>query len=125
VVEVSMAYAGTNGLNRVGELLYASTDDHRTLVYSLTNGQELREMFGTIVAADVGSGRVCLTNREDEVVVSDADGKELAHLHVGSPLRFVGFVEGGAKVVLLGADQVVRMVPIGATAPSMSVASAR
>lgn len=124
VVEVSKAYTGTNGLNRVGDLLYASTEDHRTQVFSLTNGRQLRQMFGSIEAVDVATGRVCLTNREDEAIVSDADGKELAHLHVGSPLRFVDFVDGGQKVVLLPADQVVRVVPVRATG-AMSVASAK
>jgi hypothetical protein len=124
VVEVSEGYTGAGGLNRVGDVLYASTGDHRTLVYSLTNGQQLRQMFGTIVAIDVGSGRVCLTNREDEAVVYDATGKELAHLQVGSPLRFTNFVESGSRLMLLGADQVVRMVPVGTTG-TMSVASSK
>jgi hypothetical protein len=124
VVEVSEGYTGASGLNRVGDLLYASTGDHRTLVYSLTNGQQLRQMFGTIVAEDVGTGRVCLTNREDEAMVYDATGKELSHLQVGSPLRFTHFVDSGSRLMLLGADQVVRMVPIGAKA-TMSVASSK
>ena len=124
VVEVSEGYTGASGLNRVGELLYASTGDHRTLVYSLTNGQQLRQMFGTIVALDVATARVCLTNREDEAAVYDSTGKELAHLQVGSPLRFTNFVDAGSRLMLLGADQVVRMVPI-ATTGAMSVASSK
>ena len=124
VVEMSEAYMGAGGLNRVGELLYATTEDHRTGVYSLTNGRQLREMYGTVIAVDRGTGRVCLTNRQGEAIVYDAAGKELMHVQVGSPLRFAGFVKSGASLVLLGADQVVRMVPIQ-TGESMSVASSR
>ncbi len=56
VVEVSRAYAGTNGLNRVGDLLYATTEDNRTQVFSLKDGRELREFFGRMWAEDVGQG---------------------------------------------------------------------
>jgi hypothetical protein len=125
VVALSYAYAGTNGLNRAGDLLYASTEDHRTQVFSLQNGQQLRQIFGTIVAEDVATGRVCLTNREDEAMVYDAGGNELMHVRLGRPLRFAGFVNGGEKMVLLPADQVVQVVNVAATQPAMSVASAR
>lgn len=111
-------------MNRVGEQFYVSIPDHRTLVYSLTNGQQTRQLFGTVVAADPATGRVCLKDRQDEAIVYDAEGKELAHIHTGSPLRFAGFVDSGAKLVLLSADQIVRMVPIAAPT-AMSVASAK
>jgi WD40 repeat protein len=124
VVELSQGYIGSVGLNRVGDQLYVSMKDHRTRVYSLTNGHQLRQMFGSVVAADVGTGRVCMTDRQDEAVVYDAGGKELARLRMGTPLRFSGFVDGGAKLVLLGADQIVRMVPVSA-GPAMSVASTK
>ncbi|HEY4008509.1 MAG TPA: M48 family metalloprotease [Acidobacteriaceae bacterium] len=124
VVEVSRAYVGTNGLNRVRDLLYATAEDHRTQVYSLKDGRQLRQVFGTVVGEDTATGRVCLTNREDEATVYDAEGKELTHLNLGSPLRFAGFVDGGRKVLLLSADQVVRLVPIGSATP-MAVASAK
>jgi VCBS repeat-containing protein len=124
VVALSYAYAGTNGLNRVGDLLYASTEDHRTQVFSLKDGQQLRQVFGSMVAEDAATGRVCLTNREDEAMVYDSDGNELMHVRMGTPLRFAGFVNGGEKMVLLPADQVVRVVTVG-TAQRMSVASAK
>lgn len=124
VVELSKAYAGTNGLNRVGDLLYASTEDNRTQVYSLKDGRLLRQVYGAIVGEDAVTGRICVRNREDEAVVYDASGKEMAHVEMGTPLRFAAFVDSGAKVVLLGADQVARLVPIRTMAP-MAVASAK
>ncbi|HSU18586.1 MAG TPA: M48 family metalloprotease [Acidobacteriaceae bacterium] len=124
VVEMSEAYTGAGGLNRVGEQLYATTGDHRTQVYSLSNGQELRQMFGTVIATDETTARVCLTNRQDEAAVYDPAGQELMHLQIGSPLRFTSFVNSGSSLLLLGADQVIRIVPVR-TGPPMAVASAK
>ncbi len=124
VVSMSKAYSGTDGLNRVGDHLYATTADNRTQVFSLKDGHELREVFGRVWADNADTGRVCINNREDEAVVYDAEGKQLADLHLGSPLRFADFIAGGSKLVLLGADQVLRIVTIG-TSPAMSVASAQ
>ncbi|HZQ43340.1 MAG TPA: M48 family metalloprotease [Acidobacteriaceae bacterium] len=123
VVELSKAYAGTYGLNRVGDLLYATTQDDRTQVYSLKDGRLVRQVYGTMMGEDVATGRICLRNREDEAMVYDASGKELAHVQMGTPVRFAAFVDSGAKVALLGADQVVRMVPIRTTPPTALASS--
>jgi hypothetical protein len=112
VLELPPNYDGTDGLNRAGYLLYMNASDNRTVVYSLSSGKQLRQIFGYVRAIDSGSGRVCTLNRRDEAVVYDAEGKELAHFRVGSPLRVASFIKQGRQLVLLSADQGVRTVEV-------------
>jgi hypothetical protein len=112
VLELPVNYNGTDGLNRSGDLLYMTASDNRTVVYSLTTGKELRQIFGRVVAIDPETKRVCTVNRRDEAVVYDSDGKELAHFHSGSPLRFASFQAKATQLVLLTADQSVRTVDV-------------
>ncbi len=51
VVEVPEEYIGVGGVNRVADLLYVTSDDNRTMVYSLDNAKQLRQIFGHVVAA--------------------------------------------------------------------------
>jgi hypothetical protein len=55
---------------------------------------------------------VCTVNRRDEAVVYDAAGRGLAHFHSGSPVRFANFQAKGAQLMLLTADQTVRIVDL-------------
>ncbi len=87
VVEVPRTYEGVDGFTRVGDLLYLSTGDNRTIVYSIKDGSQLRQIFGNVVAADPATGAICTTNRRGEAVVLDKAGVELQHLTLGSPLR--------------------------------------
>jgi WD40 repeat protein len=112
VLELPINFDGTNGLNRVGDQLYMTASDNRTVVFSLTTGKQLRQIFGYVVAIDPETQRVCTVNRRDEAVVYDADGKELAHFHSGSPLRFASFQAKATQLVLLTADQSVRTVDV-------------
>jgi hypothetical protein len=107
VLSLPLNYNGTNGLNRAGDLLYVTGDDHRTMVYALSTGKQLRQMFGEVEAVDPETGRVCTGNRADEAVVYDAKGTELAHYHLGDTVRFVHFREHGKQLVVLTADQTV------------------
>ena len=110
VLELPLTFAGTNGLDVAGDTLYVQGSDNRTMAYSLTSGKQLRQLFGFVVAVDPETGRVCTKNRRDEAVVYDAEGKELAHFRSGSPLRYASFNEGGKKLILVTADQTVRVV---------------
>jgi len=112
VFELPLNYDGTEGLNSAGDLLYMTASDNRTVVYSLSTGKQLRQIFGTVIAIDYDSQRVCTVNRRDEAVVYDVYGKELAHFHVGSPLRYANFEGKGAQLMLLTADQTVRRVDV-------------
>jgi WD40 repeat protein len=112
ILELPLNYGGTSGLDRAGDLLYVTGNDNRTMVYSLQTGKQLRQIFGFVVAIDPETQRVCTVNRRDEAVVYDADGKELAHFHSGSPLRFASFRAKATQLVLLTADQSVRTVDV-------------
>jgi WD40 repeat protein len=112
VVEVPEEYVGVGGVNRVDDLLYVTSEDNRTAVYSLATAKQLRQLFGHIVAADPASRRICTTNRRDEVVVYDSLGAELSHFNLGSPIRFAEFRQNGAQLILLTADQRLRTMKI-------------
>jgi hypothetical protein len=123
VLEVPATYVGVEGINIVGDQLYLSSDDNRTMVYMLATGAQLRQLFGYVIAADIGSGRVCTVNRRDEAVVYDAQGQQLADFHMGSALRFASFQKSGdapgGRLLVLTADQRVRtMVVPSAAAPA-------
>jgi hypothetical protein len=85
VVEVPLTYEGVDGFNRVGDLLYLSTGDNRTIVYSLKTGVQVRQLYGSVVAADTASQIICTYNRRNETTVSDKTGAELLHLTLDSP----------------------------------------
>ncbi|HEY4359034.1 MAG TPA: M48 family metalloprotease [Acidobacteriaceae bacterium] len=105
VLQLPLNFNGTDGLNRAGDLLYVTGADDRTMVYSLQTGKQLREIFGRVVALDPDTGKVCVANRRDETMVYDAEGKELAHYHLGAPLHFAHFKDKGKGLVMLSADQ--------------------
>jgi Zn-dependent protease with chaperone function/WD40 repeat protein len=115
VVEVPPTYEGVGGFTRVGDLLYLSTGDNRIIVYSLKTGIQLRQLYGTVVAADSASQTICTTNRRDETTVSDQSGAELLHLALGSPLRFAELRDHGTQLIVLTADQRVRRYTVPAT----------
>ncbi len=112
VLELPLNYNGGAGLDTAGKLLYVRGLDNRTMVYSIESGKLLRSLFGYVVDIDPGTGRVCTSNRRDEAVVYDAEGKELAHFHSGDPLRVAQLLAGGTQLMLLTSDQTVRIVDV-------------
>ena len=123
VLELPLNFNGTDGLNRAGDLLYMTSTDNRTVVYSLATGKQLRQIFGHIVAVDPESQRVCTVNRRDEAVVYDSNGKDLAHFRSGSTLRHASFREHGTQLILLTADQTVRTVGVASGDGTTAVAA--
>lgn len=113
VVELPPNFAGTNGLNRCGDLLYVAGVDDRTSVYSIGTGKRLRDVIGYVAAIDTGTGRVFTSNRVGEGVVRDTQGMELAHFELDEPIRFAQFLEGANQMVILTADQRVRILSVG------------
>ena len=123
VLELPLNFNGTDGLNRAGDLLYMTSSDNRTVVYSLATGKQLRQIFGHVVAVDPESQRVCTVNRRDEAVVYDSNGKDLAHFRSGSTLRHASFREHGTQLILLTADQTVRTVGVASGEGTTAVAA--
>lgn len=125
VLEVPLTYEGAIGINIVGDLLYLTSVDNRTMVYSLADGTQLRQLFGFVAAADPGSGNICLVNRRDQAIVYDAQGRQLADFHMGTAIRFAIFQptgqSPGSGLMLLTADQKVRTMEISTVAHSQSV----
>jgi hypothetical protein len=114
VLEIPLDYEGLKGIHVVGDQVYLTGKANRTIVYSVATGTQERQMFGTLVAADPASGRICIRNRADEALVYDAQGQELGAFHVGSPLRFARFQNAASRLVLLTADQKVRTMEVAA-----------
>ena len=105
-------YEGFRGVHVIGDSLYVTGVDNRTIVYSISTGAQVREFFGYLIAADPGSGRICTANRRGEAVVYDPQGEELAHFNIGRPLRYAIFHNNGDRLILLTADQRVRTMTI-------------
>ena len=128
VIDVPLTYAGVDGINDVGNKLYLTSDDNRTMVYDLTTGAQLHQFFGYVIALDPVTGRICAVNRRDEAVIYDTDGKQLADFYMGSPLRFATFPPNsptpGGNLIVLTADQKVRTMAIPAADPSSALQSA-
>jgi WD40 repeat protein len=122
VVEVPVTYPGVDGFTRLGDQLYLSADDNRTIVYSLQTGAQLRQVFGVVVATDIPSERIATINRRDELVVYDRAGVELQHLKLGSPVRFAALKNKGTQLIVLTADQKVRRFNIDPK-PQLSAAN--
>jgi len=123
VLEVPINYDGLDGINVVGDSLYLTSSDNRTMVYSMATGAQTRQVFGDVIAVDAASERVCTINRSDEAIVYDAKGLELGHFNMGSPIRFAAFKSSGQAgektgadhLILLTADQKVRTMEITPT----------
>ncbi len=116
VLAVPMTYEGAGAVTIVGDNLYLSGVDNRTMVYSVATQAQLRQIFGYAIAADTGSGRICTINRRDEAVVYDSDGHQVASYHTGEPLLFAHFEQDGNRLLLFTADQKIRIVQIEAGA---------
>ncbi len=121
VLELPLNYAGIDGVNRAGDLLYVAGNDGRTAVYSMTSGKEVRKVFGEVMAIDPATGRICTANRVGEAVVYTAEGEEIAHLHEGEPIRYAVFRQNGKVLTFLTAGQEVRTLEIP-DKPAVSVA---
>jgi hypothetical protein len=115
VLEIPLDYEGLQGMHAVGDLLLLTGRANRTLTYSLKSGAQLRQVFGSLIAADQSSGRICLLNRRDEVLVYDADGRELGDFYMGSPLRFAAFSQNADRLLALTADQKVETIELTQT----------
>ena len=115
VLKVPMIYQGSGGVTIVGDNLYLSGSGNRTMVYSVATQAQRREIFGYAIAADTASGHICTVNRRDEAVVYDAEGHQLASYRTGSPLLLAHFEQNGTRLLLLTADQKVRIMQIEAS----------
>lgn len=125
ILSTPARYDGVDGVNVIGDAVYVTNADNRSLVYSLASGAQLRQLFGYVVAADPVSGRICTVNRSDEAVIYDPAGTELARFRTGSPLRFGGFGERGATLIVLTADQRIRTLPIDPPSPTQTLTLTR
>jgi hypothetical protein len=112
VVELPPNFAGTDGLNRVGDVLYVAGIDGRTAAYSIATGKQVRDLIGHVRALDPETGRVFTANRIGEGVVYDAKGSEIAHYQLGDRIRFALFRNHAKVVSILTADQKVRTMEV-------------
>jgi WD40 repeat protein len=121
VIAVPLTYGGVFGLNFLGDLLYVTSDDNRTMVYDVSTGNQLRQFFGFVVAVDPATGHICTVNRRDQAVVLDAQGQRLADFQIGSEIRVATFQQAGNQLVLLTADQILHRLQIPPEADGASI----
>ena len=123
-LELPPNFAGIDGVNRAGDLIYVAGNDDRTAVYSMSTGKELRKIFGEVMAMDPETGRICTANRMGEAVVYGADGDEIAHLHEGEPIRYAVFRQNGKVLTFLTAGQEMRTLEVPDRAVSVAQSGA-
>lgn len=104
------AYDGVDDINAVQDTVLVSTSDNRVLLFSTRTGALTKQVFGYVVGVDRQTGLFCVKNRRDEALVYDLNGNEIAHFEPGTIVRFARFEDGGSKLLLLGADQKIRMM---------------
>ena len=114
VVEIPRDYAGVRGIDYAQGMIFVGGDSNRTLVFSAKTGTKAWQTFGRVLATDRTSGLSCVLNRRDELTVYDTAGQAVQHLRTAIPIRFVQFLKGAQKLVVLMADQTVRVVDVAA-----------
>ena len=102
----------SDGVDQVQDTVLMSTEDNRVLLFSAKTGAMMQQVFGYVVGVDRQAGLFCVKNRRDEALVYDLQGKEVAHFEPGVPVRFARFEDGGKKLLLLGADQRIRVMAL-------------
>lgn len=106
------AYDGVDDLNEVQDTILVSTSDNRVLLYSTKTSALTKQVFGYVVGIDRQTGLFCVKNRGDEALVYDLNGNEVAHILPGTAVRFARFKDNGKKLLLLGADQMIRVIDL-------------
>ncbi len=101
-----------DGVDQVQDVVLMNTEDNRVLLFSAKTGAMMQQVFGYVVGIDRQAGLFCVKNRRDEALVYDLQGKEVAHFQPGTPVRFARFEDGGKKLLLLGADQKIRVMDL-------------
>jgi WD40 repeat protein len=102
----------SDGVDQVQDTVLMNTEDNRVLLFSAKTGAMMQQVFGYVVGVDRQAGLFCVKNRRDEALVYDLQGKEVAHFEPGTPVRFARFEDGGRKLLLLGADQKIRVMDL-------------
>ena len=107
-----LAYDGVNGLDQVQDTILLNTSDNRVLLFSTKTGAMTQQVFGYVVGVDRQSGLFCVKNRRDEALVYDLNAKEVSHFQAGTTVRLARFDDEGKKLLLLGADQKIRVIDL-------------
>ncbi len=107
-----LAYDGVNGLDQVRDTILLNTSDNRVLLFSTKTGAMTQQVFGYVVGVDRQAGLFCVKNRRDEALVYDLNGKEVSHFQAGTAVRLARFEDEGKKLLLLGADQKIRVIDL-------------
>lgn len=105
-------YYAVNDINEVQDTILLNTSDNRVLLFSAKSGAMIQQVFGYVVGVDRQAGLFCVKNRRDETLVYDLNGNEVSHFQVGTTVRLARFEDGGKKLLLLGADQKIRVIDL-------------
>jgi WD40 repeat protein len=101
-------------LQVVGAYLLVRGEVDNTVIYRMSDGARIAEVFGLAIAGDSSNGLLAFYNRRNEVFLVDAaTGKELARYSLASDIRLARFVPAEKKLLVLTAEEKVYTFNVG------------
>lgn len=89
-----------------GDYILLSDDNNRILIYSVSNGDLLRRVFGTHAVVNAAAGTVAVENSPGRIAIYDIrTGKELKRLTFKNDVVAMRFSKDGKRFFALAADQ--------------------
>jgi len=102
-----------------GDWVAISDTQNRTLVYSLSSGQQKGKVFGKLAAASPESNLLCVENGEGVLTLHDLASFEKRHQFTfPGRVSLVRFSDDGKRLFVLTADQTVYLLDVSTVALS-------
>jgi WD40 repeat protein len=100
-----------------GDRVAISDNQNRTLVYSLSSGQQLGKVFGSWQALSTVANLICVENKNGSLELYDLTTFEKRQQYsFGNRLSLVRFSPDGKRLLVLTADQTVYLLDVSAFA---------
>ena len=97
----------------IGDWVAISDSQNRTLVYSLSSGQQKGKVFGRLTAASPESNLLCVENGEGLLTLHDlASFEKRQQFTFPSRVSLVRFSDDGKRLFVLTADQTVYLLDV-------------
>ena len=90
-----------------GMFVLVHGEHDNTAIYQLEDGKKVGEFFGSVLSTNASTGLAVAINRDEELMLIDErTGKELRHMHLGSPVRTARILlTSQPQLLVLTADQ--------------------
>lgn len=110
--DLTKGWADTRRGIAMGDFVLIRGELDNTVIYRISAGTRIGEVFGSPVAHNGDLHLFCVRNRDNELVIYDAaTAKEQRQYNFDSPVRFASFQTSAKAVLVLTADQKVHMLP--------------